>query len=223
VSPQKPERHRHDMGTEDTRTSRRLNVQCTHELCGRYANLHGINKPTPFTILSLDPHLPCFSSQPPTAFAPDFLLITTAHLRHHPLRIPRKQTTHANIRQPEPKLHNALESKPASRMRRTSEPKAVHIVLGSRALRINRGIVLAHLRCEQRRVVNALGAGANLLAAHEHVVRVGEQRVGRRGHGVCGPNGEGELVERIEVRVVFLEHEAAEHFLLGSSKKVLDM
>jgi hypothetical protein len=71
--------------------------------------------------------------------------------------------------------------------------------------------------------VNTLRAGADFLSAHEHVVGVGELWVGGRGHGVGGADGEGELVERVEVRVVFLEDEFAEEFLLWSSVEMLEM
>jgi hypothetical protein len=57
-------------------------------------------------------------------------------------------------------------------MRRTSEPKAVDVVLGTSGLWIDRRVVLAHLGSQQFRVVDTLGAGADFLAAHEHVVRV---------------------------------------------------
>jgi hypothetical protein len=108
-------------------------------------------------------------------------------------------------------------------MRRTSELEAVDIVLGSSSLGVDRRVVLAHLRCEQVGVVDTLSTRADFLAAHEHVIRVGEERVGGRGHGVCGTDSERKLIERVEVRVVLLEDEFAEQLLLWGSATLLDM
>lgn len=63
-------------------------------------------------------------------------------------------------------------------------------------------------------VVDALGAAEDLLAAHVEVVGVAVAGAGG-GHGVEGADGEGVLVEYVEVGAVFLEDELAELFLLG--------
>lgn len=119
--------------------------------------------------------------------------------RNNPLRIPREKTTHANIRQTQPKLHYALEPKPTSGMRRTAKFEALDVVLCSESGGVDGRVVYPHLLGEEGRVVDALGAGADFLAAHEHVVGVREGGVGGRGHGVCGADGEGKLVECVEV------------------------
>jgi hypothetical protein len=98
-----------------------------------------------------------------------------------------------------------------------SEAEAFDVVLGTRGGGVNRGVVLAHLVGQQRRVVDTLSAGADFLPAHEHVVGVGELGVGGRRHGVGGADVERELVERVEVGVVLLEDETAEVLLLGCS------
>lgn len=102
-------------------------------------------------------------------------------------------------------------------MRRAPIPEAIHIVLSTRTIRINWGIVLAHLLRQQVGVVDTLGAGQDFLAAHEHVVGVGEEGVLGRGHGVGGADGEGKLVQDVEVRVVFLQDEFAEFLFLGGA------
>jgi hypothetical protein len=135
-------------------------------------------------------------------------------LRYNPLRVPREQTAHANVRQTQPKLDNPLQAKATSSVRRTSKPKAVDVVLSTSRLGVDGWVVFAHLGCKQVGVVNTLGTRADFLAAHEHVVRVGQQWVSRRGHRVGGTNSKWELVERVEVRVVLLEDETAEHLLL---------
>jgi hypothetical protein len=108
-------------------------------------------------------------------------------------------------------------------MRRTSVLEAVDVVLGTSTLGVDRWVVLAHLRREQGRVVDTLSTRANFLAAHEHVVRVGKERVGGRRHGVGGTDGEGKLVERVEVRVVLFEDKFAELLLLWGTVQLLDV
>ena len=111
------------------------------------------------------------------------------HLRRNPLWIPREQTTHPDIRQPQPKLHDTLKPKASTRMRRASVPEAVDVVLCARAVGVDGRVMFTHLRGEELGVVDTLRARADLLAAHEHVVRVGEERVVRRGHRVGGADG----------------------------------
>jgi hypothetical protein len=138
----------------------------------------------------------------------------TAHLRRNPLRVTRKQTAHANVRQAQPELHNALQTEATSSMGRASVAEAVDIVLCAGAVRVNRWVVLAHLLGQQLRVVDTLGAGTDFLAAHEEVVGVGELGVVWRGHCVCGTDGERELVEDVEVGAVLLEDKTAEVLFL---------
>lgn len=87
--------------------------------------------------------------------------------------------------------------------------EAIDVVLHAVTLRIDAECL--HALDEQVVLVHALGAGHDLLAAHEEVVAVGEVLgiLGRR-HGVEGPDGEGELVHDEEVGVVFLADEPAE-------------
>lgn len=102
-------------------------------------------------------------------------------------------------------------------MWRTAVPEAVDVLLGSGAVGVDGGVMLAHLRSEKLCVVDTLGAREDLLAAHEHVVRVGQKRVVRRGHCVGGAERDRELVQDIEVGVVLLEDEAAEVLFLGGA------
>jgi hypothetical protein len=139
------------------------------------------------------------------------------------LRVPREQTAHANVRKTQPKLNNTLKSETATSMRRASKPEAVDVVLGTSRLGVDRRVVLAHLRCEQFRVVDTLCAGADLLAAHEHVVGVGKKGIGGRWHGVGWANREWELVERVEVGVVLLENQLAEQLFLRCPTFALNM
>jgi hypothetical protein len=147
----------------------------------------------------------------------------TTTLRNNSLRVPREQTAHADVGKAQPKLYNPLQSETTTSMRRTSEPEAIDVVLGTCRLRVNRRVVLAHLRRKQLRVVDTLSTRADFLTAHEHVVRVGEERVGRRGHGVGWANRERELVKGIEVGVVLLEDQLAEKLLLWRSVLLLDI
>jgi hypothetical protein len=138
-------------------------------------------------------------------------------LRQNPLGIPGEQTAHPDVGQTQPELNDTLKTEATTSVGRASEAEAVDVVLGARGSGVDRGVVLAHLVGEQCRVVDTLGAGADFLPTHEHVVRVGELGVRGRGHGVGGADGERELVESVEVRVVLLEDETAEVLLLGSS------
>jgi hypothetical protein len=74
--------------------------------------------------------------------------------------------------------------------------------------------VLAHLLGEQFCVMNTLSARANFLSTHEHVVGVREEWVGRGRHRVRRPDGKGELVEGVEVGIVFLEDELSKVLFL---------
>jgi hypothetical protein len=72
---------------------------------------------------------------------------------------------------------------------------------------------------EEVRVVDTLRAGEDLLAAHEEIVRVGQGRVDRVGHGVERSDGERELVEDEVVGVVFFPYQSAEELLvLGAAR-----
>ena len=102
-------------------------------------------------------------------------------------------------------------------MRRAPVLEAVNVVLGSGTIGVDRRVVLAHLLGQQLRVVDTLGAGADFLAAHEEVVRVGELGVVGRGHGVGRADRERELVEDVEIGAVLFKDEAAEVLLLRSS------
>ena len=67
---------------------------------------------------------------------------------------------------------------------------------------------------QERRVVNTLGAGDDLLAADEDVVRVAVVGIRRVGHRVKRPSGGGVLGEHVKVGVVLLLDERAEDALV---------
>lgn len=89
-------------------------------------------------------------------------------------------------------------------------PKSVNVVLDSFTLGIDRRVVLLHALDQQRRVVDTLRAGQDLLATHEEVVGVGELGVFGARHGVKGPHGEWVLVEDVEVRSILVKDEFAQ-------------
>lgn len=62
--------------------------------------------------------------------------------------------------------------------------------------------------------MHTLGTRNDFLTAHEHVVRVGELRVGGRWHGIEWANSKRELVKNVKVGAVFLEDKLAQKFLL---------
>lgn len=104
-------------------------------------------------------------------------------------------------------------------MRSTALAKGVQIV--SVAVMIRVEAFGLHGLDERAGAVDALGAGHDFLAAHEEVVAVGEERVGGGGVGVEGADGEGELVEGVEVGGVFGADEGAEVFFLGGAGRVV--
>lgn len=65
--------------------------------------------------------------------------------------------------------------------------------------------------------METLSSREDLLAAHEEVVRVGKEGVGRVGHGVEGTEGEGELVDDVVVGVVLLLDDDSEGLLGGGA------
>ena len=67
-------------------------------------------------------------------------------------------------------------------------------------------------------VVYALGAGHELLPAHEEVVGVCEGGVFGGGVGVEGAEGAGKLVDGVEVGFVLFKHDFAECLLLCSAE-----
>jgi hypothetical protein len=100
-------------------------------------------------------------------------------------------------------------------MWRAAISEALDVVLGTGAVGVDRGVVFAHLLSQQLRLVDTLGARADLLATHEEIVRVRELRVMRRRHCVSRADVDRELVEDVEVGVVLLKDQAAEVLFLG--------
>ena len=84
---------------------------------------------------------------------------------------------------------------------------------------VGREALGAHAGAEVGGVVDALGAGHDLLAAHEEVVRVGQGRVVGGGVRVEGAEGARVLVDGVEVRAVLLEDDSAEGFFLGGASR----
>jgi hypothetical protein len=91
-------------------------------------------------------------------------------------------------------------------MRRAPIPKALDVIFGPCTLGVNRRVMLPHLCGEQTGVVDALSARAYLLAPHKHVVRIREQWVLWRRHGIGWANSEWELIECVEIRLVLSEY-----------------
>jgi hypothetical protein len=108
-------------------------------------------------------------------------------------------------------------------MWRASEPEAVDVVLGACRLGVNRRVMLAHLRCEQVGVVDTLSTRADFLTAHEHIIRVREEWVGGRRHGISRTDGEGELVKCVKVRVVLLKDQFTEQLFLWCAARLLGL
>lgn len=94
-------------------------------------------------------------------------------------------------------------------MRRRSQPESIHVALHIVGVDAHG----AHPLLQHGSIVQPLGTRENLLAAHEEVVRVGEQGVVGVGHGVEGSEGEGELVDDVVIGVVLLLDEDAERLL----------
>lgn len=106
-------------------------------------------------------------------------------------------------------------------MRRAALPEGIQIVPIPVVVRIE--AFGSHGGDERAGQVDALGAGQDFLAAHEEVVAVAEERVRGRGVRVEGADGERELVEGVEVGVVFGAHEGAEVFFLGRAARMASM
>jgi hypothetical protein len=138
----------------------------------------------------------------------------TLLLRSDPHRVPGELTAHADIRKAQPKLHDTLQTKSTTTMRRTAVPEAVHIILDTRTLGVNRRVMFAHHFSQQVGIVDTLGTGQDLLSTHEHVVRVRELWVGGRGHGVRRANSQGKFVQNVKVRASLFENEASEFLFL---------
>lgn len=94
-------------------------------------------------------------------------------------------------------------------MRRAAVLEAVDVVLQAVAGRVDGRVHPPHALAEEVVVVHTLGAGHDLLATHEHVVRVGKLGVAGGRHGVEGTDGERELIEDVEVRAVLFENKLA--------------
>lgn len=133
--------------------------------------------------------------------------------RRQPPRIPREKRRLPNIIQPQKELHDAIQPQPPAPMRRAPPPER----LGVMPEPVIRGIepLERHARGQVGVVVDALRARHDLLAAHEEVVGVCEERVCGGGVGVEGPEGAGVLVYGVEVCGVLGEDEAAEGAFLG--------
>ena len=69
--------------------------------------------------------------------------------------------------------------------------------------------------------MDALGAGDDLLAAHEGIVGVRKRGVARVEVGVEGAGGGGVVRQEVEVRLVLLEDDAAEGFFVGGAGRRL--
>lgn len=102
-------------------------------------------------------------------------------------------------------------------MRRAAVLEGIGIVAEPVAEGVQGGIVLAHGLAEFGVGVDALGAGHDFLAAHEEVVRVGQERVDWVRGGVEGSEGAREFVHGEEIGGVLLENDAPEGFFLGSA------
>jgi hypothetical protein len=145
------------------------------------------------------------------------------HLREEPSRVSREQTAHPDVRQSQPELHDAFQAETTTGVRRTSIPERVDVILRTGSIGVDRWVVLLHHLRQQVSIVDTLGSRTDFLSAHEHVVRVGKLRVSGRGHGVGWADGERELVERVEVRAVFCEDEAAEMLFLRCPKSNVNL
>jgi hypothetical protein len=91
-------------------------------------------------------------------------------------------------------------------MRRAPIPEALDVVFSPCTLRVDRWVMLPHLRGKQTGVMDALSARAYFLAPHEHVVRIRELWVLWRRHGIGRANSEWELIECVKIRLVLLEY-----------------
>ena len=101
-------------------------------------------------------------------------------------------------------------------MRAAAPLERLRVVLET--LVLGREAFQSHAVAEVSVVVDALGAGHELLPAHEEVVGVCEGGVFGGWVGVEGPEGAGELVDGVEVRFVLFQHDFAECLFLCSAE-----
>ena len=141
-----------------------------------------------------------------------------------------EQAGEPDVRQTQPEHDDTLQTDSTTGVRRAAVAESVDVVAQALVLGVDGRDALAHALLQEGRVVDALRAGHDLLAAHEEVVAVGGAGVGvlgvvgglsfGAGHGVEGADGQRVLVEDVEVGAVLLEHEGAEALLVGGAEVV---
>jgi hypothetical protein len=90
-------------------------------------------------------------------------------------------------------------------MRRSTQPESVQVAL--HRSRVDSDTL--HSLLQENWVVNSLSSRQNLFTSHEEVVRVGEVRVCRVGHGVEGSDGQWEFVKDEVVGLVLFSNQSA--------------
>mgnify|MGYP007054560256 CR=1 FL=1 len=117
----------------------------------------------------------------------------------------------ADVADLEDEHEHALEADARARVRGRPPAEPLQVVLHVGGVDAE----AAHVLLEHLGVVDALAARDDLLAADEHVERVGVARVVGVGHGVEGARGRGVLVEDEVVGAVLLPHELAQAHLVA--------
>lgn len=105
-------------------------------------------------------------------------------------------------------------------MRGATLAEGIEVILEALLVRLK--TLSTHRLLQLLDIVDTLGAGHDLLATHEEIVRVGEALVVGIGLGVEGTDGHGELVEDVEVGVVLLADDLAKLLLHRGGEVVLE-
>lgn len=140
--------------------------------------------------------------------------------RTQTLRVTGEQRGQADVRQAKEKHDNAVQTKTTTGVGRAALAESVKVVL--KALLVRFKSLSTHRLLQLLDIVDTLSTRHDLLTTHEEVIRVGEARVLGVGLGVEGTHGHGELVQHVEIGVVFLADDLAKLLLHGSGEIVLE-
>mmetsp|Transcript_8208 Transcript_8208/g.23372 ORF Transcript_8208/g.23372 Transcript_8208/m.23372 type:complete len:312 (-) Transcript_8208:98-1033(-) len=131
-------------------------------------------------------------------------------LGREPVGRAREERGLAHVGEAEEEHDDALEADAAAAVRQRAVAEGVDVALDA----VHGDLVGVGALHQELRLVDALRAGEDLLAADEEVVAVRVRRVHGAGHRVERPRRERVLVHHVEVRVVLLLDDAAERLLL---------
>jgi hypothetical protein len=140
------------------------------------------------------------------------------HLREESAGVAGEHGGLADVLQAKVEHDDSLQADASASVGQCAVPEGVHVALDG----CDGDVECVGALDQHVHVMDALGAGHDLLAADEQVVAVGPPRVLGVGHGVEGARGLGVLVHHVEVSAELLAHQLAQGLLIGGADVLVE-